>query len=172
MVGKVLATSLTLSIGGSGGVFAPSLFIGAMAGMAFGIGAHDLFGPAIGPPAMYAVVAMGGVFGAAAQAPLTAIASVVEMTGNFTLTVPVMLADRHRRGAVQASQLRQHLHHQAAAPRHRHRAAEDERGAATGHRGRSDAAFFAARRAGRSAADTRNPARLTAGTPSSGRGRI
>jgi CIC family chloride channel protein len=92
MVGKVLATSLTLSIGGSGGVFAPSLFIGAMAGMAFGLAAHDLFGPAIGPPAMYAVVAMGGVFGAAAQAPLTAIASVVEMTGNFTLTVPVMLA--------------------------------------------------------------------------------
>ena len=92
MLGKVLATTLTLSIGGSGGVFAPSLFIGAMAGMAFGIGAHDLFGPAIGPPAMYAVVAMGGVFGAAAQAPLTAIASVVEMTGNFTLTVPVMLA--------------------------------------------------------------------------------
>ena len=92
MVGKILATTLTLSIGGSGGVFAPSLFIGAMAGMAFGIGAHDLFGPAIGPPAMYAVVAMGGVFGAAAQAPLTAIASVVEMTGNFTLTVPVMLA--------------------------------------------------------------------------------
>src|SRR6201996_2089490 len=92
MVGKVLATTLTLSIGGSGGVFAPSLFIGAMAGMAFGMGAHDLFGPAIGPPAMYAVVAMGGVFGAAAQAPLTAIASVIEMTGNFTLTLPIMLA--------------------------------------------------------------------------------
>jgi len=92
LVGKVLATSLTLSIGGSGGVFAPSLFIGAMAGMAFGVAAHHLFGPVIGPPAMYAVVAMGGVFGAAAQAPLTSIASVVEMTGNFTLTVPVMLA--------------------------------------------------------------------------------
>ena len=92
MVAKVLATSLTLSIGGSGGVFAPSLFIGAMAGMAFGVAAHDLFGAAVGPPAMYAVVAMGGVFGAAAQAPLTSIASVVEMTGNFTLTVPVMLA--------------------------------------------------------------------------------
>ena len=92
MLGKVLATSLTLSIGGSGGVFAPSLFIGAMVGMAFGEAAHHLFGPAIGPPAMYAVVAMGGVFAAAAQAPLTSIASVVEMTGNFTLTVPVMLA--------------------------------------------------------------------------------
>ena len=92
MLGKMLAASLTLSIGGSGGVFAPSLFTGAMAGMAFGIAVHHVFGPSIGPPAMYAVVAMGGVFGAAAQAPLTSIASVVEMTGNFTLTLPVMLA--------------------------------------------------------------------------------
>ena len=88
---KVLATSLTLSIGGSGGVFAPSLFIGAMTGMAFGTLADDAFGSAIGPPALYAVVAMGGVFAAAAQAPLTAIASVAEMTGNFTLTLPIML---------------------------------------------------------------------------------
>jgi CIC family chloride channel protein len=92
LVGKIVAASLTLSIGGSGGVFAPSLFIGTMAGMAFGVGVHDVFGPAVGPPALYAVVAMGGVFAGAAQAPLTAIASVVEMTGNFTLTLPVMLA--------------------------------------------------------------------------------
>ncbi len=92
MLGKILASSLTLSIGGSGGVFAPSLFIGAMAGLAFGTVAHHLFGPAIGPPAMYAVVAMGGVFAAAAQAPLTAIASVAEMTANFSLTLPIMLA--------------------------------------------------------------------------------
>ncbi|HEX4011825.1 MAG TPA: chloride channel protein [Solirubrobacteraceae bacterium] len=91
LVGKIIATSLTLSIGGSGGVFAPSLFIGAMAGMAFGTVVHHIFGPAVGPPAMYAVVAMGGVFAGAAQALLTAIASVVEMTGNFTLTLPVML---------------------------------------------------------------------------------
>lgn len=92
LLGKIAATSLTLSIGGSGGVFAPSLFIGAMAGMAFGTIARDGFGPAVGPPALYAVVAMGGVFAAAAQAPLTAIASVVEMTGNFGLTLPIMLA--------------------------------------------------------------------------------
>jgi chloride channel protein, CIC family len=92
LVGKIVAASLTLSIGGSGGVFAPSLFIGTMAGMAFGVAAHDVFGPAVGPPALYAVVAMGGVFAGAAQAPLTAIASVVEMTGNFTLTLPIMLA--------------------------------------------------------------------------------
>jgi CIC family chloride channel protein len=105
MLGKVIATSLTLSIGGSGGVFAPSLFIGAMAGMAFGEAAHHLFGAGIGPPAMYAVVAMGSVFAAAAQAPLTSIASVVEMTGNFTLTVPVMLATGI------ASALSKHLSH-------------------------------------------------------------
>ena len=92
MVGKVIATSLTLSIGGSGGVFAPSLFTGAAAGMAFGVIAQHLFGPAVSAPAVFAVVAMGGVFSAAAQAPLTATASVVEMTGNFGLTLPVMLA--------------------------------------------------------------------------------
>jgi CIC family chloride channel protein len=91
LVSKVLATSLTLSIGGSGGVFAPSLFIGAMVGMAFGTLVHSLFGAAVGPPALYAVVAMGGVFAAAAQAPLTAIASVAEMTGNFGITLPIML---------------------------------------------------------------------------------
>jgi CIC family chloride channel protein len=92
MVGKVLATSLTLAIGGSGGVFAPSLFTGAMGGMAFGVIVEHLFGPIVSSPAVFGVVAMGAVFGAAAQAPLTAIASVVEMTGNFTLILPVMLA--------------------------------------------------------------------------------
>ena len=91
LLAKILATSLTLSIGGSGGVFAPSLFIGAMAGMAFGSIVQHLFGNIVSSPALFAVVAMGGVFGAAAQAPLTAIASALEMTGNFTLTVPVML---------------------------------------------------------------------------------
>jgi CIC family chloride channel protein len=91
LVCKILATSLTLSIGGSGGVFAPSLFIGAMTGMAFGTLVHHMFGPAVGPPALYAVLAMGGVFAAAAQAPLTAIASVAEMTGNFAITLPIML---------------------------------------------------------------------------------
>ncbi|MGC2485744.1 MAG: chloride channel protein [Acidimicrobiales bacterium] len=92
MVGKVVATSLTLSIGGSGGVFAPSLFIGAAGGMAYGVIANHVFGSIAGPPAIYAVVAMGAVFAGAAQSPLTAIASVVEMTGNFTLMLPVMLA--------------------------------------------------------------------------------
>ena len=92
MLGKIAASSLTLSIGGSGGVFAPSLFTGAAGGMAFGLTARHIFGADIGPAAMYAIIAMGGVFAGATQAPLTAIASVLEMTGNFTLTLPVMLA--------------------------------------------------------------------------------
>ncbi len=91
MVGKMFTSSLTIGIGGSGGVFAPSLFTGAMGGMAFGEIAHHIFGSAVGDPAIYGVVAMGAVFGAAAQAPLTSIASVLEMTGNFALALPVML---------------------------------------------------------------------------------
>jgi len=90
--GKIIACSTTLGIGGSGGVFAPSLFVGATSGMAFGEVAGHLFGPAAGQPALYAVVAMGAVFTSAARAPLTSVASVVEMTGDYTLTLPVMLA--------------------------------------------------------------------------------
>jgi chloride channel protein, CIC family len=91
-VAKMIACSLTIGIGGSGGVFAPSLFIGATSGMAFGEIAHHLIGPAAGQPALYAVVAMGAVFASAARAPLAAVASVIEMTGDYTITLPVMLA--------------------------------------------------------------------------------
>jgi len=90
--GKIAATSLSIGIGGSGGVFAPSLFIGVTSGMAFGDTVHHLLGPGAGQPALYAVVAMGAVFTSAARAPLTSLASVVEMTGDYSLTLPVMLA--------------------------------------------------------------------------------
>jgi len=89
---KIVATSLSIGIGGSGGVFAPSLFIGVTSGMAFGEIVHHIFGASAGQPALYAVVAMGAVFTSAARAPLTSLASVVEMTGDFALTLPVMLA--------------------------------------------------------------------------------
>jgi len=90
--GKILATSVTMGIGGSGGIFAPSLFIGVTMGMAYGDIVNHLFGAGAGQPALYAVVAMGAVFTSAARAPLTSLASVVEMTGDFSLTLPVMLA--------------------------------------------------------------------------------
>jgi chloride channel protein, CIC family len=92
VAGKMLACSLTIGIGGSGGVFAPSLFVGATSGMAFGLVVHQLIGPGVGEPALYAIVGMGAVFASAARAPLTALASTVEMTGDFTLILPVMLA--------------------------------------------------------------------------------
>jgi chloride channel protein, CIC family len=90
--GKIAACSLTIGIGGSGGIFAPSLFIGVTSGMAYGDLVRHVFGPGAGQPALYAVVAMGAVFASAARAPLTSLASVVEMTGDFSLTLPVMLA--------------------------------------------------------------------------------
>src|SRR3984885_8119298 len=90
--GKIAATSLTMGIGGSGGIFAPSLFIGVTAGYAYGDIVDHLFGPGAGQPALYAVIAMGAVFASAARAPLPSLASVVEMTGDFSLTLPVMLA--------------------------------------------------------------------------------
>lgn len=61
-------------------MFAPSLFVGVTSGMAFGEIADHGFGPGTGQPALYAVVAMGAVFTSAARAPLTQVASVVEMT--------------------------------------------------------------------------------------------
>jgi CIC family chloride channel protein len=90
--GKILATSVSMGIGGSGGIFAPSLFIGVTTGMAYGDLVDHLFGASAGQPALYAVVAMGAVFTSAARVPLTSLASVVEMTGDFSLTLPVMLA--------------------------------------------------------------------------------
>ena len=91
-LGKILATSMSMGIGGSGGIFAPSLFIGVTTGMAYGDTVDHLFGASAGQPALYAVVAMGAVFTSAARAPLTSLSSVVEMTGDFSLTLPVMLA--------------------------------------------------------------------------------
>lgn len=90
--GKILACSLTMGIGGSGGIFAPSLFIGATLGMAYGLIAHHLLGAGAGAAGVYAMVGMAAVFAAAARAPLTAIAAAVEMTGDYSLILPIMLA--------------------------------------------------------------------------------
>jgi CIC family chloride channel protein len=88
---KIFTTSLTLGVGGSGGVFAPSLFVGLMTGTAFGLVADQVFGTAAGSPALYAAIGMAGVFVSGTRAPLTGLASVVEMTGDFSLVLPVML---------------------------------------------------------------------------------
>jgi CIC family chloride channel protein len=89
---KPLATSLTLGAGGSGGVFAPSLFTGAMLGDAFGRTVHSLFPTWTAPAAAYGLVAMAAVFAAAAEAPITAIVIVFEMSDDYTIVLPLMIA--------------------------------------------------------------------------------
>lgn len=92
LAGKMLATSLTIGIGGSGGVFAPSLFIGAMLGSAYGIGVHHLLPASAGAVGAYALVGMGAVFAGAARAPITAVVILFELTGEYSIILPLMLA--------------------------------------------------------------------------------
>jgi chloride channel protein, CIC family len=89
--GKIVATSFTISSGGSGGVFAPSLFIGAMLGGAYGQFCHRFFPGLIEHPEAFVLVGMGGFFAGVARVPLTAMLMVCEMTGSYGLLVPLML---------------------------------------------------------------------------------
>ncbi|MCZ4604367.1 chloride channel protein [Streptomyces sp. Lzd4kr] len=92
LVGKILATSLTIGIGGSGGVFAPSLFVGAMLGAAYGAGVHHLLPGTAGSVGAYALVGMGAVFAGSARAPITAVVILFELTGEYSIILPLMLA--------------------------------------------------------------------------------
>jgi chloride channel protein, CIC family len=88
---KIAATSLTLGSGGSGGVFAPSLFIGAMLGSSFGSLIHIVFPALPVSTGAYALVGMGAVFAGAAQAPISAILILFEMTGDYKILLPLMI---------------------------------------------------------------------------------
>jgi len=90
---KLLATDLTLGSGSSGGLFAPALFMGAMLGGAFGELLHLLLpGTALAPSGAYALVGMAAVFAAAAHAPMTSLLIIFEMSGSYSLILPLMLA--------------------------------------------------------------------------------
>lgn len=89
---KIFATSLTIGSGGSGEVFAPALFLGAMLGGSFGTVVHTLFPGVTAVPGAYALVGMAAVFAAAAQAPISAILILFEMTGDYRIILPLMLA--------------------------------------------------------------------------------
>jgi chloride channel protein, CIC family len=92
LVGKLFATSLTIAIGGSGGVFAPSLFLGGMLGAAFGSIVNGLFPGAVAPAGAFGLVGMGAVFAGAARAPITAVLMLFELTGDYQIILPMMLA--------------------------------------------------------------------------------
>jgi CIC family chloride channel protein len=89
---KILATSLTLGSGGSGGVFAPSLFVGSMTGGAFGYLVHYLFPGVTASHGAYSLVGMGAVLAAATHGPINAMIILFEMTGSYLIILPLMLA--------------------------------------------------------------------------------
>ncbi len=92
LVAKILATSLTMWIGGSGGVFAPSLFMGAMLGSAYGAVAHQLTPGLAVAAGAYGLVGMGAVFASSARAPITAVLIIFELTGDYHIILPLMIA--------------------------------------------------------------------------------
>jgi len=89
---KILATSFTISSGGSGGVFAPSAFIGAMLGGAIGLIFHMFFPTVVSKPEIFALIGMGAFFSGAAKVPIAAIIIISEMTGDYNILIPAILA--------------------------------------------------------------------------------
>jgi len=90
---KIIATTLSFSSGTPGGMFAPTLFVGAMLGAAVGDGEHILFPHFTGPLGSYALIGMGVLFAALLRAPLTSVFMVLEISGNYSIVLPVILAN-------------------------------------------------------------------------------
>lgn len=92
IVAKIAATSITIGSGGSGGVFAPSLFLGATTGGFLGTFIHQWFPTATASSGAYALVTMGAVVAAATHAPITAIIMIFELTQTISIIPPLMAA--------------------------------------------------------------------------------
>ena len=88
---KMLATGLTLGSGNSGGIFAPSLFMGAVAGGSFGFLVNLLFPGTTASPGAYALVGMAGMVAATTHAPITAMLIIFEMTSDYRIILPLMV---------------------------------------------------------------------------------
>ena len=89
---KLLATALTAGSGGSGGLFTPSLFLGALVGGAYGWGVHAAWPDVTGSYGAYAAVGMAAVAAGTSHAPISAILILFEVTGNYDIILPLMLA--------------------------------------------------------------------------------
>ncbi len=89
---KILTTSITLGSGGSGGVFAPTLFIGTALGGAFGLAVSIVFPEVVIQPMAYAIVGMAALFAGSGRAPITCIVIIMEMTNDYSLILPLMIA--------------------------------------------------------------------------------
>lgn len=91
LLGKIVATSLSIGSGMSGGIFAPSLFLGATLGTVVGIGADQILDPSL-IPSNYALAGMGAVVAGTTLAPITAILTIFELTYNYQIMLPLMVA--------------------------------------------------------------------------------
>lgn len=93
LVLKLIATSACYASGNSGGIFGPSLFLGAMLGAGLGSIAHTLFPTITANPGAYALVGMGAVFAGIVRVPLTSVFMIFELTRDYAIVVPLMIAN-------------------------------------------------------------------------------
>ncbi len=89
---KLLATALTAGSGNAGGLFTPALFLGGLTGGAYGMVVHSLWPAVTAPTGAYAVVGMAAMAAGTSHAPISAILILFELTGNYELILPLMVA--------------------------------------------------------------------------------
>jgi CIC family chloride channel protein len=90
---KIIATTTCYSSGNAGGIFGPSLFIGAMIGGAVGTVAHNLLPALTANPGAYALVGMGAAFAGIVRTPLTSVIMIFELTRDYSIVVPLMISN-------------------------------------------------------------------------------
>jgi len=90
---KIICTSVAYASGNAGGIFGPSLFIGSMVGASVGAVAHLLFPGSTAGPGAYALVGMGAAFAGIVRTPLTSVIMIFEVTRDYTIIVPLMIAN-------------------------------------------------------------------------------
>ncbi len=90
---KIIATAVAYASGNAGGIFGPSLFIGAMVGAAVGSVAHMIFPASTAGPGAYALVGMGAAFAGIVRTPLTSVIMIFELTRDYTIIVPLMISN-------------------------------------------------------------------------------
>ena len=93
LVLKLIGVTTSYASGNAGGIFGPSLFIGAMLGGSLGTVAHNLFPTFVAAPGAYALVGMGAVFAGIVRAPMTSVVMIFEMTRDYAVIVPLMISN-------------------------------------------------------------------------------
>lgn len=114
LVAKTAATAITLACRFGAGVFSPSIYVGAMAGGAFGVIASSVFPEMASSHGLYAILGMGAVAGAVLGAPISTVLIVFELTGDYQMTIALLLAVSVSVGITQAVHGQSYFHWQLA----------------------------------------------------------